>query len=59
MRAAVVVEADPVTDDAGRVLDALKAMAVNALLLEGADDALDHAVLARGQCGVMNSCFRP
>lgn len=45
MRAAVVVEADPITDDAGRMLDALEAMAMNALLPECADDALDHAVL--------------
>ena len=45
MRAAVIVEADPVGDDAGRVLDALEAMAMNALLLERADDPLDHAVL--------------
>ena len=47
MRAAVVVEADPVTDDAGRVLDVLEAMAMNALLLERADNPLDHAVLLR------------
>lgn len=45
MRAAVVVEGDPVSDDPRRMLDALEAMAVNALLLEGPDDALDHAVL--------------
>ena len=45
MRTAVIAEADPVGDDAPGVLDALEAMAVNALLLEGADDALDHAVL--------------
>ncbi len=61
MRAAVVVEADPVTDDAGRVLDALKAIAVNALLLEGADDALDHAVIrhdAGGASGVGSAIVR-
>ena len=51
MRAAVVVEADPVTDDAGRVLDALEAMAMNALLLERADHPLDHAVLLRAVRG--------
>ena len=67
----MIVEADPVGDDARGVLDALEAMAVNAWLLEGADDALDHAVLlwdepwsrhwseAHGECGVMNSCFNP
>lgn len=51
MRAAVVVEADPVTDDAGRVLDALEAMAMNTLLLERADAPLDHAVLLRAMRG--------
>lgn len=35
MWAAVVVEADPVSDDSARMLDALEAMAVNTLLLEG------------------------
>ena len=71
MRAAVVVETDPVADDAVCVLDAFEAVPVNALLLECPDDALDHAVLlgiepARrhrfepdGEGGVMNSCFRP
>ena len=39
---------DPVADDAVGVLDALEAVAVNALLLERPDHALDHAVLARG-----------
>jgi hypothetical protein len=34
MRAAVVVEADPVTDDTGRVLDAFEAMPVSALLFQ-------------------------
>lgn len=58
MRAACVVELDPVSDGAGGVLDALEAVAVNALLLQRPDDALDHAVLLR-QCGVMNSCRRP
>lgn len=71
MRAAVDVETDPVADDAVGVLDALEAVAVNALLLERPDDALHHAVLLRvepsrrhrsepdGEGGVMNSCFRP
>ena len=47
MRATVVVEADPVTDDAGRVLDAVEALAVNALLLQRADHALNHSDLLR------------
>ena len=47
MWAAGVVEADPVTDGAGRVLDAVEALAVDALLLQRADHALDHAVLLR------------
>nr|WP_245965225.1 hypothetical protein [Sinirhodobacter hankyongi] len=51
MRAAVIVEADPVGDDAGRVLDAFEAVPVNALLLERSDDALDHAVLLRAMRG--------
>jgi hypothetical protein len=71
MREAVVVEADPVTDDARRVLDAFEAVPVNALFLECADHALDHAVLLRvepsvrhrfepdGEGGVMNSCLKP
>ena len=45
MRAAVVVEADPVTDDAHRVLDGLETVAMDALLLQRPDEALDHAVL--------------
>lgn len=51
MRAAVVVETDPVADDAVGVLDALEAVAVNALLLERPDDALHHAVLLRAVRG--------
>lgn len=47
MRAAVVVEADPVADDAGCVLDAVEAMSMNALLLERPDHPLDHPVLLR------------
>ena len=47
MRAAMIVEADPVTDGAGRMLDAVEALAVDALLLQSADYALDHAVLLR------------
>ena len=47
MRASGVVEADPVTDGARRVLDAVEALAMDALLFECPDDALDHAVLLR------------
>ncbi len=42
-----VVEADPLSDDARGVLLGLEAMTVYALLLQGADDPLDHAVLLR------------
>ncbi len=47
MRAAVIVEADPVADGACCVLDAVKAVAMHALLLERPDHTLDHAVLLR------------
>ena len=49
MRAPGVVEADPVSNEAGRVLDAFEA--VTALLLERADRALDHADLLRAVRG--------
>lgn len=45
MRAAVVVEADPVGDNAVCVLDALEAMSMNALLCERSDNLLDRPVL--------------
>lgn len=45
MRAAVVVKSDPVADGARRVLDALEAMAVNALFFECADHVLEHTML--------------
>lgn len=47
----VVVEADPVSDDAGSVLEAFKAVPVDTLFLQGTDDALDHAVLLRAVRG--------
>ncbi len=47
----VVVEADPVSDDAGRVLEAFKAVPVDTLFLQGTDDALDHSVLLRAVRG--------
>lgn len=45
MWASGVVEADPVADGACRVLDAVEALAVDALFLQRSDHALDHAVL--------------
>lgn len=47
MWAAIVVEADPVTDGARCVLDAVEALAMDALLFQCSDHALDHAVLLR------------
>ena len=47
MRALMVVEADPVADGARCVLDAVEALAVNALLFQRPDHAFDHAVLLR------------
>ena len=47
----VVVEADPVSDDAGGVLEAFKAVPVDTLFLQRTDDALDHAVLLRAVRG--------
>ena len=45
MRSPVAVEADPVADGACCVLDAVEALAMDALFLERSDHALDHAVL--------------
>ena len=42
-----VVEADPVADGACRVLDAVEALAMDALLFQRPDHAFDHAVLLR------------
>lgn len=47
MRATVVVEADPVGDGASRVLNAVEALAMDALLYECPEHALDQAVLLR------------
>ncbi len=47
MWAPVVVKADPVSDCAGCMLDAVEALAVNALLFQRPDHALDYAVLFR------------
>ena len=44
MRPAVVIEADPVTNDATGVLQCFEAMSMSALLFQGSDDAFDHAI---------------
>nr|WP_291054382.1 hypothetical protein [Hyphomonas sp.] len=41
----VVVEADPVSDDARGVLEVFETVPVDMLVLQGTDDAPDHAVL--------------
>jgi hypothetical protein len=41
----VVIEADPIPDHATGMLQGLEPVAMNALILEGSDDPLDHAVL--------------
>lgn len=51
MRATCVVKLDPVSDGAGGVLDAFEAVAMNALLCQRSDHALDHAVLLRAMRG--------
>ena len=48
---AFVVEADTVSDDAGRVPEAFKAVPVDTLFLLGTDDTFDHAVLLRAMRG--------
>lgn len=51
MKPSVVVEADPVSDDAGCVLEAFKAVPVDTLFLQRTDDARDHAALLRAMRG--------
>ena len=58
MRTAVIVKTDPVADDTCGVLDALGAVTVGTLFLDGADNPLDHAILLRAMRGD-ESCFRP
>ena len=41
----MVIEADPIPNHATGVLQGLEPVAMNALILEGSDDPLDHAVL--------------
>ena len=43
----MVVEADPIADGTRGVLDAVEALAMDALLFQGPDYTLDHAVLLR------------
>ena len=43
----MVVEADPVADGACGVLYTVEALAMDALLFQGPDHTLDHAVLLR------------
>jgi len=50
-RTSVFVESDPASDDAGRVLEAFKAVSMEANCLPGTDDAFDHAVLLRAMRG--------
>ena len=51
MRAAGVVELDPVPDGAGGVLDAFEAVSMHALLFQRPYDAFDHTVLLRAMRG--------
>ena len=51
MRAAVVVEADPVPDGACCMLNAVEALAMHALLFQRPDHALDHPILLRAVWG--------
>ena len=44
---AVVVEVDPISNRSGCVLKAFEALPVDALLFQGSNDPLDHAVLLR------------
>ncbi len=41
----MVIEADPIPNDTACVLQDLKPLAINALILESSDDPLDHVVM--------------
>ena len=43
----MVIEADPIPDHTAGVLQGLEPVTMNALIFEGSDDPLDHAVLLR------------
>ena len=43
----MIVEVDPISNGSGCVLKAFEAMPVDALLLQGPNDAFDHSVLLR------------
>ena len=43
----MVIEADPIPDHTAGVLQGLEPVTMNALIFEGSDDPLDHAVLFR------------
>ncbi len=47
MRPAVAIEADPVANNTAGMLQCFEAMPMSALLLQGPDDAFDHAILLR------------
>ena len=51
MRAFVIVELNPVANYAARMRQAFEAMAMEALLFQGTDQALHHAVLPRAMRG--------
>jgi hypothetical protein len=46
-----VVEPDPIAEDAGSVPLRLEAVAMQAMLFQGADEAFDHAILLRAVRG--------
>lgn len=54
----MVAEADPIADHLTGVLLGLDAVAMRTLLLERSDQLFNHAFCC-GQCGVMNSRFKP
>ncbi len=47
----MVIKINPIPDDTTCVLQGLESMTMNALVLEGSDAPLDHAVLLRGVRG--------
>ena len=47
MRASVVVEANPIANNAAGVLQGLESVTVSALVFEGSDNPLDHPILFR------------